>query len=132
MPAQDFLTVLTAATHNGAVLGVVVDYSVLGTFDKVFARDQGAMRASAIGITGRSVVSQVTWMAEPGQGPVEEGTNGALAFISNKTKAGAGTIGAAKQTAFDFTISHSDRTFALITQTFIEEDPDDASVVSIS
>jgi hypothetical protein len=131
MSAATADAVISVGTHNGTAFGVVTGFTLSQDGVPLSLKKQGAQLDSAIGFVGKSIVATVTYIAGVTTGYIAIGTTGTLSFTANELSAGGtNSTSCALMKCIGCTKTHQDRSFAIMTATFMVEDDADATSVS--
>lgn len=117
--------IITVLSFNGTNFGIAQNFS--GDFPVGIKplSNQGKLGASAIGIVSKGGIAVITWVAGPGAKLFTPGTKGDIVYTS-KDAVGGGTQSRPMEdmVALDGKIMHSDRDYAILSQTFMNESDD--------
>lgn len=125
MSADGASLIITVGTFNGTAFGILQNYSIESDVSVEALKNQGALGNSALGITGKAGLCLMTWVAGAGSGLFAVGTKGDVVATAKDCKgAGTKTRTASDCVALGGKILHSDRTFAVYQQMFMNESED--------
>ncbi len=125
MGADNASLIITVLSFNGTAFGIGQNIAADKPIGIAPLQNQGAMGMSAIGVTSVGGVVVVTWVAGAGSELFAYGTKGTIGYTS-KDGVGAGTQARdmTDMVALDGKLMHQDRTYAIFSQTFMNESED--------
>jgi hypothetical protein len=125
MSADTGSLIITALSFNGTDFGIAQNISADLPVGVAPLQNQGALGTSAIGVISKGGVIVVTWIAGAGSKLFTPGTKGDIVAVSQDAKNG-GTQSRTfpDMVALDGKLMHSDRSYAIYSQTFMNESED--------